>query len=173
MGKYDDLKRYTAELIGEVRQVNDIIKIGHPAIAAIVQSKLIAAMSNHINFRHEFSEFDNLTLGVKSVDIVIIIGNLVDNAFDEVMNLPPEQRWVELKGWRSDRNLYISVLNKGSVIREEDVEKIFESGYSTKQNHSGIGLAIVKERVNHYKGTIVVKSDPDHGTEFIVSIPLE
>ncbi|WP_146250184.1 sensor histidine kinase [Paenibacillus flagellatus] len=173
--KYDDLKEYTGELIGEIRQINDIIQIGHPAIAAIVQSKVVIAMDKKIDFRHEFSPFGNLTLGVKSVDIVKIIGNLVDNAFDETVKLPVAERWVELKGWYTGRTLFITVRNPGPVLDDEEKRKIFEPGYSTKTagDHSGIGLAVTKERVGYYKGTITVESDAEQGTTFIVSIPLE
>lgn len=172
--KYEDLHRYTGELIGDIRQTNDIIQIGHPAIAAIVQSKLVIAMDKKIDFRHEFAPFGNLNLGVKSVDIVKIIGNLVDNAFDEVNRLPVQERWVELKGWYNAGNLFISVSNPGRVLDEEERRKIFMPGYSTKESseHSGIGLAVTKERVGYYKGTITVESD-EEGTTFTVSMPLQ
>ncbi|MFC3771951.1 sensor histidine kinase [Paenibacillus sp. GCM10012303] len=173
--KYDDLHRYTGELIGDIRQTNDIIQIGHPAIAAIVQSKLVTAMDKKIDFRHEFAPFGSLNLGVKSVDIVKIIGNLVDNAFDEVTRLPVHERWVELRGWYNAGNLFISVRNPGRVLDEEERRKIFMPGYSTKNSgdHSGIGLAVTKERVGSYKGTITVESDIGQGTTFTVCMPLQ
>lgn len=172
--KYDELHRYMRELIGDIHQMNDIIQIGHPAIAAIVQSKAVTAMDKKIDFRHQFSPFGSLTLGVKSVDIVRIIGNLVDNAFDEVVLLPAGDRWVELRGWYNEGNLYITVRNPGRTLGEEEKIKIFEPGYTTKHDgHSGIGLAITRERVAAYKGSIKVESDEVTGTTFTVVIPLE
>lgn len=173
--KYDDLHRYTGELIGEIRQTNDIIQIGHPAVAAIVQSKVAIAMNKRIDFRHQFLLTGNFNLGVTSVDIVIIIGNLVDNAFDEVMNLPVHERWVELSGSYNAGCLIISVRNPGRTLDEAEKAKIFSPGYSTKEtnDHSGLGLAVTKKRVGSYKGSITVDSDPEHGTVFTVSIPLQ
>lgn len=173
--RYDDLRRYTAELIGEIRETNDIIQIGDPAIAAIVQSKVVTAMDRKIDFRHEFSPFGHLNLGVKSVDIVKIIGNLVDNAFDEVMRLPVHERWVELKGTCGDGYLVLTVRNPGRTLDEEERRNLFKPGYSTKdpQRHSGIGLAVARERVLSYKGTIDVESDAENGTTFTVRIPVD
>ncbi|MEF3301603.1 sensor histidine kinase [Paenibacillus sp. GYB003] len=175
MKKYDDLHRYTGELMGEIRQVNDIIQIGHPAVAAIVQSKVVTAMDKKIDFRHEFAPIGNLNLGITSVDIVIIIGNLVDNAFDEVVKLPVAERVVELKCWHQAGHLLISVRNPGPVIPNEEKAKLFIPGYSTKPSgdHSGLGLAITKKRVDAYKGSITVQSDELHGTVFTVSMPLQ
>lgn len=175
MKKYDALHRYTGELIGEIRQTNDIIQIGHPAVAAIVQSKVAIAMNKKIDFRHDFVLTGNFNLGVTSVDIVIIIGNLVDNAFDEVTNLPVHERWVELRGAYRDGALVISVRNPGRTLGEDELAKIFRPGYSTKglEFHSGLGLAVTKRRVASYKGTITVESDPEQGTAFTVTIPLQ
>ncbi|RKN84165.1 GHKL domain-containing protein [Paenibacillus ginsengarvi] len=175
MKKYDDLQRYTGELIGGIRQINDIIQIGHPAVAALVQSKVVTAMDKNIDFRHEFEPIGNLDLGVTSVDIVIIIGNLVDNAFDEVAKLPVSERWVELRGWHQAGNLVVSVRNPGRTICDEEKERLFVPGYSTKRpdDHSGLGLAITKKRVDSYKGSITIESDEEHGTTFTVSMPIQ
>lgn len=172
--KYDDLHRYTGELIGEIRQINDIIQIGHPAVAAIVQSKAVIAVDKKIDFRHEFAPIGALNLGATSVDIVTIIGNLVDNAFDEVMKLPVHKRWVELKGWHQGGSLLISVRNPGRMLNADERAKLFLSGYSTKDAdfHSGIGLAVTKKRIDAYKGSITVESDEQRGTTFTVSMPL-
>ncbi|MDF2719587.1 MAG: CitS protein, partial [Paenibacillus sp.] len=173
--KYDDLHRYTGELLGEIRQTNDIIQIGHPAVAAIVQSKVVIAMDRKIDFRHDFLLTGNFNLGITSVDIVIIIGNLVDNAFDEVTHLPVHERWVELRGSYHAGSLVISVRNPGRTLSDEEKAKIFAPGYSTKKtaDHSGLGLAVTKKRVGYYKGSITVESDQEQGTVFTVSIPLQ
>ncbi|GAA3404551.1 hypothetical protein GCM10020370_24390 [Paenibacillus hodogayensis] len=172
--KYDDLHRYTGELVGGIRQTNDIIQIGHPALAAIVQSKVVTAMDKHIDFRHQFAPIGSLNLGVTSVDIVIIIGNLIDNAFDEVAGLPVRERWVELSGSYREGSMIIAVRNPGRTLTDAEKSKIFEPGYSTKGTdaHSGIGLAVTKKRVHAYRGSITVESNEENGTTFTVSIPL-
>ncbi|MFD2670857.1 sensor histidine kinase [Marinicrinis sediminis] len=174
MNKTEALKQYTAELIGEIREVNDLIRVGQPAIAAIVQSKLTVAVTKKIHLRHQLTDVDKLKFGVKSVDIVKIIGNLVDNAFDAVLMLPVDERIVDLKVKTVERQLMIQVKNPGRSLSSEEVDRMFLAGYSTKtsDSHDGIGLAVTKERVLHYRGSIDVWSQ--NGTIiFTVLIPLD
>lgn len=173
-GKIKELEKYTQELVGEITEINEIIQIGHPALAALIQAKILASDENKIRFDYQFSGLDHLSLGVKSIDIVKISGNLIDNSFDEVMHLPQEDRWVEIHGWIAEGNLYLTVRNPGKLLSEEEKELIFFPGYSTKSDntHCGIGLSIVKERVEHYKGNIDILSSETTGIQFKVKIPL-
>jgi signal transduction histidine kinase len=174
-GKKEAQEIYMKELLVEINEVNDIIRIGHPAIAALIQAKIAHAMRTKIGFQYHFSGLEGLSLGVKSVDIVKIIGNLIDNAFDEANKFPPEQREVRVKGWSHENSLYISVTNPFyGELSEVDTNEMFDTGYSTKADseHHGLGLSVVKERIEHYKGSIHVYKE-DHWICFEVSIPME
>ena len=174
-GKKEDQMRYMEELIEEINEVNDIIRIGQPAIAALIQSKIALAMRTKVSFTYEFSGLDGLSLGVKSVDLVKIIGNLIDNAFDEVNKFPIEEREVWVHGWRESNHVLISVKNPvDSAFDIEDYTKMFSIGYSTKRDgeHQGLGLSVVKERVEYYRGTIEVNVE-DGFICFQLSIPMQ
>lgn len=173
MNKIDDLRRYTKELVGDIRQVSDIMAIGEPAIAALVQAKSAVALSRYVNFTHRFGELDRDAIGIKSVDIVKIVGNIVDNAFDAVMTLPPVRRNVELQGWMKDGSLHITVWNEGCMLAEEQRKQMFAPGYTTKkEGHSGLGLTIAKTLLIQYKGDIRVEADDEKGTTFHISLPI-
>ena len=174
-GKKEDQMRYMEELIEEINEVNDIIRIGQPAIAALIQSKIALAMRTKVSFTYEFSGLDGLSLGVKSVDLVKIIGNLIDNAFDEVNKFPIEEREVWVHGWRESNHVLISVKNPVDPAFDiEDYTKMFSIGYSTKRDgeHQGLGLSVVKERVEYYRGTIEVNVE-DGFICFQLSIPMQ
>ncbi|MDF2644768.1 MAG: CitS protein [Paenibacillus sp.] len=174
-GKKEDQMKYMKELIEEINEVNDIIRIGHPAIAALIQAKIALAMRTKIDFNYHFTGLEGLSLGVKSVDIVKIIGNLIDNAFDEVNKFPPDEREVMVNGWSESNHLTISVTNPvDPEFQLDDYNKMFTIGYSTKGggDHQGLGLSVVKERIEHYKGTIEV-SVADGCICFQISVPMQ
>jgi hypothetical protein len=174
-GKREAQLKYMKELIEEIDDVTDIIRIGHPAIAALIQAKIAVAIRTKITFHYHFTGLDGLTLGIKSVDIVKIIGNLIDNAFDEANKFPPEQREVRVNGWSEANSLFITVTNPiEGELSEADKEKIFEIGFTTKSNgdHHGVGLAVVKETILKYKGTIDVYTE-DGTINFQVSIHMQ
>ncbi|WP_127589336.1 sensor histidine kinase [Paenibacillus koleovorans] len=174
MKKIDDLERYTQELVGETSEINEIMSIGNPALAALVQAKCTIAVSLKIDFEYDCTGFNSRELGPKSIDLVKVIGNLLDNAFDEVVKFPQEQRYVRLQCGLEQNELLITVHNKGTYIPQDVRAKLFEAGYSTKAGENrGIGLSIVKERLQFYNGTIEVESDPEEGTTFFVAIPVK
>ncbi|HZG84616.1 sensor histidine kinase [Paenibacillus sp.] len=173
-GKTEELERYVSELVGEIVEINDLIQIGHPALAALIKSKLVYALDRKISLRYSFEGMERIGRGIASVDYVKIAGNLLDNALDEVLRCPPEDRWVEIEGWTDDENFYLTVSNPAYSVTEEQKVNMFTPGYTTKTDgkHSGIGLSIVKERVGFYQGELDVESEPDHVLSFRVRLPL-
>jgi signal transduction histidine kinase len=65
----------------------------------------------------------------------------------------------------------VSIADNGTGIPSGDREKIFEPFYTTKQTGTGLGLTIVKHRVEKLKGNIAVK-DNHPGTIFEVLLPI-
>ena len=66
----------------------------------------------------------------------------------------------------------IEIADTGGGITEENLSKIFEPYFSTKETGTGLGLAIVKKIVDDHDGTIEVESASNEGTKFTVKIPL-
>ena len=67
--------------------------------------------------------------------------------------------------------LEISIKDTGKGI--DDTEKIFLAGYTTKSAGTGLGLAISSKIISKHNGKIKVKSKPNQGSEFIITIPSE
>ena len=59
----------------------------------------------------------------------------------------------------------------GRGIAPEDISKVFEPYYSTKDTGTGLGLAIVKKAVDDHHGSISVKSKVGDGTTFTITLP--
>lgn len=171
--KYEDAERYIADLAKETQQIRDWIDIGHPGFSALIQAKLALAVSLDIRLDFEFSGLENVPVNIKSIDVVRISGNLLDNAIEAVASLPKEQRWVEITGIAAEDHLYITVRNPGPVLGEEELRRCFSPGYTTKRNgkNSGLGLLIVRMKVEEYKGTLQARSNEEEGTVFTVRIP--
>lgn len=175
LGEYDELKKYTKEIVGETMIVNDIININSPAISALIQAKITQAMNNKILFEHDIINMGNISLGtLKSTDLVKILSNLIDNAFDAVENNPEEDRYVVVNGYVENDHLCFGVFNKGTILQDEQINHIFEKGFSTKSNtekHSGLGLYIVNTILKKYNGNVFVEPLAD-GNLFKLRIPL-
>ncbi|MEK7724005.1 MAG: ATP-binding protein [Acidobacteriota bacterium] len=64
----------------------------------------------------------------------------------------------------------IEVSDTGDGIKEENLPKIFEPYFSTKETGTGLGLAIVKRIIDEHSGTIEVESKKGEGTRFVVKL---
>jgi signal transduction histidine kinase len=65
----------------------------------------------------------------------------------------------------------VEITDSGCGIAAEDISKVFEPYFSTKDTGTGLGLAIVKKAVDDHGGTISVASKEGSGTTFTVILP--
>lgn len=63
------------------------------------------------------------------------------------------------------------ISDTGNGISEENLTKIFEPYFSTKETGTGLGLAIVQKIVDIHNGSIEVESSVEKGTKFTVRVP--
>ena len=99
-----------------------------------------------------------------------IVTNLLGNAF----KYTPEKGSVALNVECNEDRLRLEVDDSGPGISKKDLAKIFDRFYQVEGSEdkgSGIGLALVKELVDLYRGQISVSSEPGKGTRFKVSLP--
>lgn len=71
-----------------------------------------------------------------------------------------------------DGEVHISVEDSGTGIAEEDLSKIFEPYYTTKDMGTGLGLTITFKIVKEHQGEISVTSKPGYGSTFTISLPV-
>ena len=79
---------------------------------------------------------------------------------------------IVLSAEQNNRAARIEITDTGRGIKADDIAKIFEPYYSTKETGTGLGLAIVKKAVEDHRGTISVKSKYGEGTTFTITLPV-
>jgi two-component system sensor histidine kinase HydH len=65
----------------------------------------------------------------------------------------------------------VEITDSGCGIAADDISKVFEPYFSTKETGTGLGLAIVKKAVDDHGGTISVASKKGNGTTFTIILP--
>ncbi|UGU18366.1 ATP-binding protein [Sinomicrobium kalidii] len=101
--------------------------------------------------------------------LVRVITNLVKNAIQAI----PEDREpkVVVSVCSEGQTVKITVADNGIGIAEENRDKIFEPKFTTKTSGMGLGLGMVKNIVENYKGSINFTSKPGRGTVFTIIFP--
>jgi signal transduction histidine kinase len=62
--------------------------------------------------------------------------------------------------------------DQGSGICSENLEMIFEPGFTTQCGSPGLGLAVARKVIEQHGGTICVESREGEGTTFTLTLPL-
>lgn len=113
-------------------------------------------------------------IGFDSDRIVQVVTNLISNA----IKFTPEGGDIRVSVHRRDEYLQIKVSDTGLGIPREALPRIFERFYRVHRpgkeiKGTGLGLAIVSRIVTGHGGRIDVESEPNKGTTFTVSLPIE
>ena len=80
---------------------------------------------------------------------------------------------IAIRPEQDGQRAIIEVSDTGRGIAPEDISKIFEPYYSTKETGTGLGLAIVRKAIDDHGGTISVSSKQGLGTTFTITLPLK
>jgi signal transduction histidine kinase len=65
----------------------------------------------------------------------------------------------------------LSLQDNGIGIPEEQQPRLFVPNFTTKTSGSGLGLAMVKQIIEHHRGTIRFETRDGQGTTFILVLP--
>ncbi len=147
--------------------------VPHPVIAAIVLGKYNRAKELKINFQVDRdSTMIDVPDWIKQEKIVTIVGNLLDNAFEAVLEQNKDNRNVLLSFTDLGNDIVFEVEDSGPGVPPDKIEKIFEKGISSKGNtRRGLGLYLVHQRLDELGGLITVSAASHGGTLFSVIIP--
>jgi two-component system CitB family sensor kinase len=161
----------TAEL--EVAQgfADELVSaVDEPVLAALLLGKTAQAAERGIDL--EIAGGLPAELPVDPRDLVTLVGNLVDNAFDaaaESRATTPQRVRVGLAG--DADTLHVEVDDSGPGVAPEDRAHVLERGWSSKaQEGRGIGLAMVAQVVSRHGGTLEVTDSPLGGARFVVGV---
>ena len=121
------------------------------------------------NIEINFTEYENTPEITGDAEVLrSVFSNLFINAVQAMekdggtlnVSIEPEENFV-----------VVEIEDTGEGIPPENLDKIFEPYFSTKETGTGLGLAIVKKIVDDHEGSITVESKLDEGTKFVVRLP--
>lgn len=137
-------------------------------VVEVVEFSLDIFNEEYIHF--ESDEEEIITI-MDRTQLIRIITNLVKNA---IQAIPEEQelKSIVVAVKRIDSTVKICVKDNGIGIELENIEHIFEPKFTTKTSGMGLGLGIIKNIIENYKGTITFETQYGNGTTFIVSLPI-
>jgi signal transduction histidine kinase len=101
-----------------------------------------------------------------------VVLNIVMNGAEAISGNPPGQRKLILRTQRKDYRQWVSVRDSGPGIDKENLERVFESFFTTKRTGFGMGLAVCSSIIKNHGGRIWAENNPDGGATFFIELPV-
>ncbi len=115
------------------------------------------------------SEKEEIIAIFDRTQLIRVVTNLVKNG---IQAIPDDQMpKIIVNVFSEENDVVITVADNGVGITNENKKKIFEPKFTTKTSGMGLGLGMVKNIVETYKGSVTFTSREGKGTVFKVKFP--
>lgn len=167
LGHVEDAQSYLEELHGNV---NHGAGVDDPYLAGLLAAKSAAASEAGVR----------LTVGEPTwvpgrlrqpLDVVTVVGNLVDNAIRAARDGRRRPAWAEVTLVSDAEDLVVHVIDSGDGVTAGQVESVFTSGFTTRAvepDQHGLGLGLARHTARHHGGdvTLVHPGNGEQGAVF-------
>lgn len=149
---YEGLQNYHNQLCDITEQAGDFLSIieilrSRIAVYSLLEAKAQKAKKSEVIFSIQVvCEVTDIV--INDLDLCRVLGIVIDNAIEEAEN--SSQKQVNLSFKRKDTNTILFVISN-ATNHDVDTERIFDTGYTTKRNHTGVGLPQVMHILNSYE----------------------
>lgn len=95
------------------------------------------------------------SISIKESDIIQVLLNLVSNAYDAIFEREGS-KWIKIEEEVTDDTIILRVMDSGDGVPRENVEKLFQPFFTTKDvgQGTGIGLSIAKKIMEEHRGDL-------------------
>lgn len=135
----------------------------------VVDSSLQLAMDrielNHISVIKNYTE-DICDLLVDEAKIKIAFLNVIVNAIEA---MEPDRGILHITTENQTDRCVVTITDNGKGLEKDELTKLFEPYYTTKENGTGLGLTNTQNIILSHKGSITATSQPGEGTSFIIT----
>ena len=182
---HKEIKEYTAIIIKEVDRLNrfigQLLAFSKPAMQVAKETDINELLNNSLAIcrpeleQHEITvvkEYDTNCpqLNINEDGITQVLLNLFYNAI-EAMDIDGTLT-IRTTYQPESKTVRVRVQDDGPGIPPDDIRKLFDPFYTTKQKGTGLGLYISQKIVAEHRGNIEVDPNTESGTAFVMSLPV-
>lgn len=183
----EKLQQLTSRIISSARRASDIVQhvrsMAQRGERERIPLDMIELLEEALLFvRHEL-EAKRIDLAIATVasrprvlgdriQLQQVIVNLIVNSVQAIAQAESTERWIRIS-IESDASgvLRFSIDDSGPGIAADDLDRVFESFFTTKDGGMGIGLAVCQSIITAHGGSIEAASDRKGGASFRFTLP--
>lgn len=146
-----------------------LLRIKSPVIAGFLLSKINRASDlGHRLTINEDSHMPDNGSEQQVAALITVLGNLIENALDAAGETEGE---ITVLLHYHNGSLACVVSDDGPGIPADQLDAIFDKGFSSKGDNRGVGLFLARQQTESLGGKIAVESEPNVYTQFFVQLP--
>jgi len=171
-------KEYLSKIISELQNLKRIIleylDYARPPKSNLQYQKIDTIIRDAVSILKPELDMKNIHCNIVGEGQVMtdeskmrrVLVNLLKNSIEAV----EQDGQIDISIDEDSENIKIAIWDDGEGIAEDARAKIFQPHYSTRDRGYGLGLAIVSTIIDELNGTIVVQSEINQGTEFLITL---
>lgn len=164
LGEYDEVERYVDGITEHRERLTSAVtdRVADLGVAALLIAKIGAAAARSVTVELTPDSSLRRADDDASRDLCTVVGNLVDNAVDALLEHRTPDATVRVTITQDDDDrVTVTVADNGPGIADADVDRVFEQGWSTKGTSTdghGFGLALVRVVCRRGSGEVRVRT---------------
>lgn len=183
--------RITAPAISEIERVRDIIntfmkfgKLDDPLFidtefTRVIQEGLndyLRRIPDGVEIKTSF-EAQEMPVRMDVKQFKEALFNVLDNAVNAILGdgtvmITTMKETHPLHEWGSASYAVVEIADSGAGISQSDLNRIFEPGFTTRRDGSGMGLIFAKNIIESHNGEIQITSEPPIGSTVVIRLPI-
>jgi PAS domain S-box-containing protein len=174
--RYFDIMSSELDRIDSI--VSELLMLTKPRVYELSHHDLRDVMQDTITLLETQANMHNIEINVvydEGPHWVYCVENQIKQVFINVLKNAIEAMiiggMIEVRLKRHLGQVYIQIKDEGPGIREEDLAKIGQPFYTTKENGTGLGLMVSYKIVDNHQGRMNVRSEVGKGTTFEIILP--
>jgi C4-dicarboxylate-specific signal transduction histidine kinase len=178
----EELMNETRRAAAIIARMRGFVRRGQPRTMTIDLNQLASESLKILGFelqRREVRPKARLAPGALMVladpiQIEQVMVNLVYNAMDAMDDLPTERRELCIESSPDDEGRFaqVSVVDSGSGVSPENLARLYEPFFTTKETGMGMGLNISRSIIESFGGRLVAAANPRRGMRFTFTVPM-
>ena len=176
----EEIGKQTARAGRIIQRIRKFVKKGDSRKDAIDLNRIARDVTELIALEASFHEVDiRLDLAGQlppvlgdSVLLEQVVMNIARNAIEAMDKIAADRRFLTVTTGVDQDHIAFAIADSGPGLSDDELEKVFEAFYSTKQQGMGMGLAIAQSIVEGHDGNLSAHRNSHGGTTFVFRLPI-
>lgn len=182
--RQQSFEKLTSQLKVEVdrinRQVSDFLRYSRPGKLDLRPLVIRSVLDDSLRIVEPMAKEQGINISLIERDEVPLVSgdaeflrSVFNNLFiNSIQSMESSGGNLNVVTFGDNGVVRIEVRDTGYGIPDENLDKIFQPYFSTKETGTGLGLAIVKKIIEDHGGTIEIDTEVGKGTNIMISLPV-